>query len=386
MYATIINNYDTIPNDIIIRYGINSNKNELLRLVPNPKTKDILTILSIMRELKYYIFPSTIYLNSIKFENAFDCFMYIKYLYLTEYNNIIKFLTGDNYNLTDEEFEIWIKNFYCCIPDDSDFSFDIIRLHEYVKQNRNNDIYEEFMQNYINNDYVIKFIFSADSSFFINELNNKYFVTILEYHFNIGINIINNVNFDKIVNIFENIAPVIDKKVAFYLCTEYNTDYFYKYSKNNGCVQTDIKFKSETNNNICTYTLDNRELSFSTHSLAWWLVNTIELKNCNTLNDIQNKWNEYYEKITNNELLMYEDNYIIYDEWSCLILFSINNDTVLVIPSFTRNINDLSKTVDVTKYRSTLFYLLKNNILIKFSELIKKYSDDFLILYDTCQI
>lgn len=40
-------------------------------------------------------------------------------------------------------------------------------------------------------------------------------MTILEYHFNIGINIINNVNFDKIVNIFENIAPVIDKKSHF---------------------------------------------------------------------------------------------------------------------------------------------------------------------------
>lgn len=154
--------------------------------------------------------------------------------------------------------------------------------------------------------------------------------------------------------------------------------YFYKYSVNNVCTQTNLKCELDLHNNI-TYRLDDGVLTFPNYSLALWLVHHIELKNCNTLNDIQNKWNEYHEIITNNELLMYKDNYIIYDRISSIILFSRDNDTVLVIPSFSSEISldELSKAIDVTKYRLTISYLVENNIFINFSELIKKYSDDF---------
>lgn len=159
MYKTIINNNDTIINSVIIKYSIYYNKHELLQLIPNPEEKDILLILSTMKKLKYYILPSTIYLNYFKYADAYECFMHIKYLYNEDYDNIVKFLLGDNYQLTNEEFVIWIKNFNCLIPEDSGFSFDIIKLHEYVKKNCSNDIYEEFMQSYLKNNYVMKFIF-----------------------------------------------------------------------------------------------------------------------------------------------------------------------------------------------------------------------------------
>lgn len=363
MEETIINNIESISDEIVLRYCFYKNDFDLLHLIHNITIDSVkLIIRNFFKNSELY--PSQKEIHKLNFVNLYYCYEFIKSINMGNINKFINAINNKDYSveLSELEYNLWIKYFF---PEKPIPEINFSNLLEYIDMYHTAD-FAEFFNHMIS--YWSFRSYVVESDIIWNYIDKVKLETNIYVSDLVNLIIESNKNIEDYISLdtFSNVFRICENNFDNYS----NTKKYLVDKLNLNFVEPDKE--------LCRFSNGFGIASFCCYFNFIRYDRKYELNGCSYID----KWNEYYNISIKNSKLDYSDDYLIYS-YSSDNKIKFSDYKLLYLDSYIHSINEeitpniiADIAINITEFSYIIDYLTNKNE--KFSYLYDKYKRHFL--------